>query len=451
MTAPHIAVVGGGLAGLTAALHCADAGARVSLFETRARLGGATWSHVRDGLRHDNGQHVFLRCCHAYRGFLDRVGASDRVWLQPRLAIPVLSPERGTVWLARDRLPTPLHMARSLLGYRHLPLRARFRIGWAAAQLGRLDPDDPQLDEQTLGDWLVRHGQSQAAIDDFWDLVVRATLNLPPAEASLALAVKVFRTGLLDTNDGGDVGFALDPLEDVHAAPAAAALERLGVQIATKSPVHQISSTGTGVRLNVAGATLDVDRVILATTHRDVERLAPELAPESRAWRELGESPIVNLHVVYDRPVLQHAFAAGVGSPVQWVFDRTRGAGLESGQYLAVSLSAAEPYLGRSRRELREQFVPALAKLLPAAGAARVLRFFHTVEPAATFRQGPGARANRPGATTRLPRVFLAGAWTDTGWPATMEGAVRSGERAARAALDVQRRAQPAASAPAAG
>ena len=149
----------------------------------------------------------------------------------------------------------------------------------------------------------------------------------------------------------------------------------------------------------------------------------------------LGTSPIVNLHVVYDRRVLELPFAAGVHTPVQWVFDRTEGAGLDRGQYLAVSLSAADAELDMTGEELRTRFLPALAELLPAAREARVESFFVTREHAATFRAAPGMRALRPGPRTAIPGFVLAGAWTDTGWPATMEGAVRSGRAAAREAM----------------
>src|SRR5262249_42208634 len=153
--------------------------------------------------------------------------------------------------------------------------------------------------------------------------------------------------------------------------------------------------------------------------------------------RKWGSSPIVNLHVVYDRVVTGHAFAAGVRTPVQWVFDRTRSAGLDQGQCLAVSLSGADAYISRSVEELRAEFLPALAELFPAARDAEVLSFFVTREPRATFRGVPGSAAHRPGAATRIPGLYLAGAWSDTGWPATMEGAVRSGIAAAEAALGI--------------
>jgi uncharacterized protein with NAD-binding domain and iron-sulfur cluster len=176
--------------------------------------------------------------------------------------------------------------------------------------------------------------------------------------------------------------------------------------------------------------------VILATDHEAAAALLPSAAGVDRgALERLGRVPILNLHVVFDRAVLPWPFAAAVRSPLQWLFDRSRAAGLDAGQYVVVSLSAADEWVGRSRAELARVFLPAFAALLPGAREARVTRFFATCERAATFAQLPGTARLRPGARTAQPALFLAGAWTATGWPATMEGAVRSGLTAARAAL----------------
>jgi squalene-associated FAD-dependent desaturase len=490
---PRVLVVGGGLAGIAAALACADAGARVRLLEARPRLGGATWSTEREGLAVDNGQHVFLRCCSAYRGLLHRLGVEHLVALQPRLAIPVLSPGARPAWIRRGRLPAPAHLAGSLLGFHPLGLRERLRAARTALRLGRLDPADPRLDAQRLGDWLAAQGESAAAIDTFWDLLVRPTLNAPAREASLALAAFVFQEGLLRSADAGDVGFASVPLDRVHAEPAAAALAAAGVPVVTRCRVDAVEAPPAGApALRAGGARLDADAVILATDHEAAARLLPAGAGVDRdALARLGRAPIVNLHVVFDRPVLPWPFAAAVRSPLQWLFDRTsaqQGCGAaaqraeaersssgrtqgcskaaeqprsepqaseggppqgraaqrgeaERSQYLAVSLSAADEWLGRSREDLARVFLPAFAELLPAARAAQVLHFFATAERAATFAQVPGTARLRPRARTAHPGLFVAGAWTATGWPATMEGAVRSGLAAAEAALGAPRRA----------
>ncbi len=410
------AVVGGGLAGIAAALELADGGAEVTLYEARPWLGGATFSIERDGLSMDNGQHVFLRCCTAYLAFLERLGVADRVHLQRRLDIPVLAPGGRRSRIARNGLPAPLHLSGTLARFGFLSARERAAVVRAALALRRLDLDDPALDERTFGDWLREHGQSDAAIERFWDLIVLPTVNLRSPEASLALATKVFQTGLLERNDAADVGWAAAPLSELHGAAAERALGAAGVEVRLREAVSSPTE-------------LDADAVVLAVPHCE----AAELLPGGAALAGLGVAPIVNLHVVYDRRVTDLQLAAGVETPVQFVFDRTESSGLREGQYLAVSLSGADAYGHCKVEELRASFVPRLAELFPAARDAQVRSFFVTREPQATFRQGPGtAPLRRPEAPDG---VFVAGAWTDTGWPATMEGAVRSGLAAARAAL----------------
>ena len=438
MSEPRVVVVGGGLAGLAAALSCADGGARVTLLEARPRLGGATFSFQREGLRVDNGQHVFLRCCVAYLRFLDRVGSRDLVFLQDRMAIPVLAPGRTAQWLRRTALPAPLHLARSLASYGFLAPAERARAVVAALALGRMDPRDPRLDGQTFGAWLASRRQSPAAVEGLWNLIALPTLNLPADQASLALAVKVFRTGLLEHRDAADIGYARAPLSEIHGESAARALDEASAQVLLRAAVRRIDPRPElkGFELETEVDRMEADAVIVAAPHdRAAEILPAGAVPDAAALASLGSSPIVNVHVVYDRRVTDLPFAAGLDTAVQWVFDRTEQSGLEGGQYLAVSISGADREIGEPTADLRERFLPALASLFPRARSARVERFFVTREPHATFRQAPGSGALRPGPVTGVPGLFLAGAWTDTGWPATMEGAVRSGFAAAREAL----------------
>jgi hydroxysqualene dehydroxylase len=437
----RVVVVGGGLAGITAALECADAGAAVTLLEARPRLGGATFSVEKEGLWLDNGQHVFLRCCTEYVGLIHRLGVEQDVVLQPRLEIPVLAPGGQTAWLRRNGLPAPLHLAGSLLRFGHLRARDRVRLGPAVLALRRLRLEDPALDEQTFGAWLDRHGQSEVAVGALWDLITLPTVNLYARDASLALATKVFQTALLEQADASDVGYARVPLQQLHGDAAEKALAGAGVTLHAKARVSALIPTDAGVSVSWGGGTLEADAVIVAVPHEDAVGLLPAGAlPAGMDPTRLGSSPIVNLHVVYDRKVSDLPFAAGVGTPVQWVFDRTSSTGLTDGQCLAVSLSGADAYISRSVEKLRAEFLPALAALFPAAGRAEVVSFYVTREPRATFRGVPGTAAHRPGPVTGVSGLYLAGAWTDTGWPATMEGAVRSGLTAARAALATRQR-----------
>jgi len=437
MTSPQIGIVGGGLAGLSAAIACGDAGAQTTLFEARTRLGGATWSSERDGLWIDNGQHVFLRCCESYIAFLRRLGAMDLVTIQDRLDIPVLMPDRAMARLRRGALPAPLHMTGSLLHYSHLSVRDRLRVGGAALALRKLDLSDPKLDAQSFGSWLLERGQSEAAIERFWDLFTRATINLRARDASLALAVKVFQTGLLTDPRAGEIGVSKVPLSQLHAEPAAHELAKLGGAVQTRAPVEAVEYGSHGeARVRLRDRVYPFDAVIVATPHDVAAEILPDEAKVDReALRALGASPIVNLHVVYDRAVMDEPFAAGVETPMQWIFDRTAAAGLKKGQCLTVSLSVADAYVGASREELRQQFEPALQQLFPPARDAQIVEFYVTCERAATFRGAPGTASMRPRTETGVRSIALAGAWTDTGWPATMEGAVRSGNNAARAAL----------------
>jgi squalene-associated FAD-dependent desaturase len=440
-----VLVVGGGLAGLAAAIDCAEAGARVTLLEARPRLGGATWSLRRDGLALDNGQHVFLRCCTAYRELLARLGVEGSVTMQTRLDVPVADPAGRRCRLRRHALPSPAHLAPSLLRFTHLPIAARVRAGLTARRVGELDLEDFRVDEESLGGFLAAHGESDDAIDCFWDLLVRPTLNLPARDASLALAAKVFQTGLLGDVDAADIGWASVPLEDLHARPAAALLAKRGAEVRVGARVARLGPIQGDRRIAVLADASEIaaDAVILATDHEHAAALLPPDAPlDAAALRGLGTAPIVNLYVAFDRPVLDVPLLAAVRSPVQWIFDRTDSSGLATGQMLAISLSAADAYLGRTSAELESLFLPELARLLPACRGARREHFSVVREPAATFRQRPGTRKLRPAPGRLAPGLFLAGAWTDTGWPATMEGAVRSGRAAARDALASLERAR---------
>ncbi len=431
----RVAVVGGGLAGLAAAIDCADAGSQVSLYESRPRLGGATFSIVRDGRTVDNGQHIALRCCTEYRGFLRRLGVEKSLDLQPRLSIPVLSPRTGYAELTRTALPAPLHLAGSLLRYRHLSPADRIRSIRAVRALQSLPLGDPALDETTFADWLARHGQSQRSIDALWNLIVLPTINLPASEASLLLATTVFRIGLLDESDACDLAVPAVPLQRLHGDPAGRELRSLGAEVRLRSRVRRIAEGPEGLAVELADGPKVFDRVIVAVPHQVAASLLPAGVVDEQAEEGLGASPIVNVHLQFDRRVLDHRVIAAIDSPVQWVFDRTAASGVEQGQLLSISLSHATRELELPQEALVDQHLHALADLLPKVRGATLLHADVTREPRATFAGVPGTQRLRPGARTDVPGLYLAGAWTDTGWPATMEGAVRSGRTAAAAAL----------------
>jgi uncharacterized protein with NAD-binding domain and iron-sulfur cluster len=486
VTARHVVVVGGGLAGITAAIALREAGIGVTVLEARPWLGGATCSFSRRGLMIDNGQHVFLRCCTSYRQLLARLGVTGSVAIQDRFDVTVLAPGRRAR-LRRDALPGPLHMTRALAAYQLLSVPERWRVARAALAMRFLDPGRNGIDGQSLGDWLGARGQNERARRRLWDLFIVSALNIDGDGASLALAATVIRTALLSAADAADIGVPAVPLGELHGQAAAGLLARLGAQLRLGAKAVAVRPVpgggfrvplahgadgaaataeeaapggdgaapggdgaapgGDGAAVGADGAAvgadgadgadpgetaLSADGVVLAVPAGQAARLLPAGAAVGGArWEKLGSSPIVNVHVVYDRRVTRLPFAAAVDSPVQWVFDKSRQARLGTGQYLAVSLSAADRYVDVPTARLREVFLPALQELFPAAREAGVTDFFVTRERRATFRQAPGCGALRPGAATALPGLVLAGAWTDTGWPDTMEGAVRSGQNAA--------------------
>jgi squalene-associated FAD-dependent desaturase len=490
MTARSVVVIGGGLAGITAAITLREAGLDVTLLEARPRLGGATSSFSRGGLMIDTGQHVFLRCCTSYRELLARLGMTGSVALQDRFDVTVLSPG-GQARLRRNALPAPLHLGSTLVAYRFLSLPERLRVARAALAMRFTDPAAPGLDRQRLGDWLSARGQNERARRSLWDLFIVSSLNIEGDEASASLAATVLKTALLSSNGAADIGVPTVPLGELHGEAGGRLLGRLGAQVrlATKAAAVERDPAGgflvrltsggeaapdpdeaapAGVGSAPAGAAAGVgsapagtgstavtdsggihaDGVILAVPAAQAARLAGAAGAAGAAqWSELGTSPIVNVHVVYDRRVTRLPFAAALDSPVQWVFDKTRTSGLPTGQYLAISLSAADSYVDVPTATLRERFLPALEQLFPEAADAHVTDFFVTRERRATFRQAPGSGALRPAAVTSLPGLVLAGAWTDTGWPDTMEGAVRSGRTAAQElihALAAQTAGEPA-------
>jgi len=450
-----VVVIGGGLAGITAAIALAQAKHEVTLLEAKPRLGGATMSFTRDGLVIDTGQHVFLRCCTAYRGLLDRLGVTAQAPLQPRFDVTVFAPGKKAA-LRRRRVPAPLHMLPALLGYPFLNWSQRLRLSRVALAFRRLDPADQQTDEQRLGDWLAAHGQDERTRRVLWDLFSVSSLNVPGDDASLALAAVVVQTGLLGKADAADIGVPALPLGELHGTAAARVLSKLGATVRLQTKVAAIEPKGDQFFLRLGrtagpadaaesaseadgptdqgGDELVADAVVLAVPHEQAAKLMPPGALPAETvdgWAGLGAAPIVNVHVIYDRKVMDVPFAAAVDSPVQWVFDRTRISGMHArggaGQYLALSQSAADEYANMPVAELREIFLPALEALFPAAKDATVTEFFVTREKRATFRQVPGTAKLRPKAGTDLPGLVLAGSWTDTGWPDTMEGAVRSG------------------------
>ncbi len=439
-----VAVIGGGLAGISAALELAEAGLAVTLVEARPWLGGATCSFARRGLTIDNGQHAFLRCFTAYRDLLARLVVTSSCSIQEQLDLTVLAPG-AQARIRRSGWPAPLHLARALAGYRLLSARERASVAATVLLLQLSDLSGSQSVAASLGGWLSAHGQGEHARRMFWDVAAGGWLNAGADDADLALAASAMRTALLARRDSADIGTASVPLSRLHGRPAADLLAGLGVDIrlgvaaasvqADRAGRYRIalaagqgSPTNSGQRDDIGAAG-----VVLAVPPWEAASLAPDgLGDEAGRWAQLQPCPMVSIHVIFGSRVTDLPFAAVAGSPVRWIMDKTRAAGLYAGQYLAATVPAAGQYVDARAAQLREEFLPELERLIPAAAAVDVEDFFVTRERRATIAQVPGSRRLRSGQDGGPAGFAVAGAWTDTGWPDTMEGAVRSGRAAAR-------------------
>jgi squalene-associated FAD-dependent desaturase len=393
-----VAVVGGGLAGLAAALDFVDAGEEVTVYEARPTLGGAVQTlPARDDDPEpppDNGQHIALGCFTEYLDFLERIGEGGS-YLRKRLALPVIA-EDGSAASIEPSLS-------ALLRYSHLALGDRLRIPLVTARCRTAKPRPGE----TFGALLRRLGASDPAIDRFWDVFVRPALNLRSDEADAEAGLFTVRTALLGPRANSDLVLPLKPLGWMHGDAAGRVLgERVRLE-------HRVESLDE----------LDADAVVVAVPPRESARLLGEADPE------LEDSPIVSVHLWFDRSLVQSPLAALLTSDAHWVFDRGELTGHrpDRGQYLTVVSSGVPELLEVRGRRLVERIAGQLTERL---GKAELLWSRVSREPYATVALHPGAR--RPGVETSRPNVARAGTWTDTGWPATMESAIRSGRRAAQ-------------------
>ena len=407
-------VVGGGLAGLAAALDLVDGGHQVTLLESRPTLGGAVQTlPEREGdppPPPDNGQHIALGCCTEYLRFLDRVGQRGFV-LRTELALPVIGDDGREAALGAGAL--------ALLRYRHLPFRERLTVARVARRLGRLDPDEH--DDVTFADLLRRLGQSDRAIERFWDVFMRPALNIRSEEASAALAIFTVRTALLGGRGASDLLLPTAPLGAMHGNAAERTLRAAGADVRLRTRAAALED---GAVVLADGTRFEADGIVIAAPPTESAALLGEPDPG------LEDSPIVSVHLLFDRELLDRPLAALLGSPAHWIFDRGRLTGHEpeQGQYLTVVASGVPDLAVTRGRELVELMTREVTGRL---GSAELLWSRVSREPAATFAGRPGQAALRPGLETGRPDVVRAGAWTATGWPATMEGAIRSGRRAA--------------------
>ena len=425
-----VVVIGGGFAGLSAATALAEQGVHVLVLEARPTLGGRATAFIdpATGERVDNGQHVLVGGYHETFVFLRRLSTAGDVYLQPDLHIDVIDREGRVSTLKCSSLPPPLHLLGGVLGWKG--------IGWGdrAALVHMRRIDDGPADE-TVRQWLVGHQQTPRLIELLWEPLAVAALNQSIDEASGAAFAGVLRRMFTNNRRDCALGLPLKPLDELYAIPSRAYVERAGGSVRVNAPAR-VSCNGQ-ITVRVRDELLRPKAVICATAWFALPSVFPDrpapLEALLRAAESTDASPIVTVNLWFDRAVTTHSFVGLPGRAMQWVFDKRALLG-EASSHLSLVSSGATALVGQTNQELVDLALGELTVALPAMNGAQLRRAVVVREKRATFSVAPG-QPRRPPVETALPGVFLAGDWIDTGLPATIEGAVVSGHRAAAAAL----------------
>jgi zeta-carotene desaturase len=463
MSSKSVIVIGGGLAGLSAGVALAEAGFRVRLYEKRPHLGGRAASYVLPGGEHvDNCQHVTLGCCTNLADFYRRVGASGKIRYFDRLIFADSTGRRGT--MEASSLAPPMHMAGSFAAFPLLNWRDKRAIAQALVAIARAGGRPDDAGGVSMLDWLRRRGQTEAAIARFWGVVLVSALDEELSRTDAHYGIDVFWKAFLANRSGYHVGIPSVPLGELYGG-CLAAIERRGGEARLRSAVRGIAiEDGRAASVEFENGAREVaDHYVVAVPHDALPSLLPapvvERHAEFRNLSRLRSSPITGVHLWLDRKVMSEPFLTVVDRTTQWIFNKTllsestgNGANGENGangahvanaakgandarQYLQMVISASYDLIPRSRQEILALAWRELCEVVPAAREARLVKGTVIKETAATFSPEPGCDRWRPAQSSPIANLYLAGDWTATGWPATMEGAVRSGYLAAEAIL----------------
>ena len=445
-------VVGGGLAGLAAGVALAESGWQVRLFEQRPFLGGRATSYVLpDGEHVDNCQHVTLGCCTNLDDFYRRVGSANKVKFFDRLLF--LDPQGRRGEMEAGMLPAPFHMTGSFAKFAPLTLKDKIAIARAMLTILRTSGHPRDLDEATaisMLEWLRRQRQTKGAIDRFWRVVLVSALDEELDKTDARYGIDVFWKAFLSNRTGYRMGVPIVPLAELYDG-CKRAIEQKGGEVQLRSPVRAIQIENgaiTSVKFD-NNREESTDSYVFAVPHATFAELLPKDIRQSdavfRNLQNLKDAPITGVHFWFDREVTNEPFITLLDTTTQWVFNKTalsgpasnseNGKNKTTGQYLQLVISASYDLLQKSRQEIIDLCLKEIRQALPAAREANLVKATVIKEATATFSPEPGVDRWRPKQETSIRKLFLAGDWTATGWPATMEGAVRSGYLAAEAVL----------------
>ena len=440
---PDVIVIGAGFAGLSAAVRLTRRGARVLVLEARSRLGGrATAFADRDtGELVDNGQHILMGCYTETLAFLRDIGAQDNVRLDPQLAVTMIDRAGRRTRLSCPALPAPLHLVAGILEWEALSWRDRLSVLGMATPLknARRELEGSAVKaaspDETVENWLIRNGQTPRLRELLWDPLALAALNQPPQQAAAPLFSRVLAEMFSDDPRAAAIALPTRPLHLMYAEPAREYIESHGgaVRTGAVSTIVLSADGGAVAGVRIGGDTVQASQIISSVPWFALAELFDEAPPAlhgvlDRA-RRMTSSPIVTVNLWFDRRVLDLPFVGLPGRAMQWVFDKSLILGEDSSHVSLVSSGAAE-ILAETNIELVHRAHQELLDALPDVRAAKLVQATVIREPRATFSLAPGQPA-RPSTETGLQGFLLAGDWTATGLPATIEGAVRSGNRAA--------------------